>query len=225
VKKGCAQKRSRVVVVDDHPIVRERLIELVNRQTGLVPCGEADDRSGALQIIRAQAPDLVIVDLTLKNSDGLELIKDIHARWPKLLILVLSMHDESVYAERAIRAGARGYVNKQEPTARIVAAIRRVLEGGIYLHEKIASNLLMRMTGEQGPGHPAELLADRELQVFHLTGQGLTTRQIADRLHIGLKSVETYRARIREKLNFKNGAELLQSAISWSHQPSRNPNS
>jgi len=213
-------KHGRVLIVDDHPLIRERLADILNRESDLGVCGEAEDRRGAIEAIRKLAPDLVIVDLTLKDSDGLELIKDIRVGWPKLAVLVVSMHDESLYAERVIRAGARGYITKQEATRNILVAVRRVLAGRIYLNEKAASHLLTRLTGVTKPGFagPAELLADRELQVFELTGYGLNTHQIAERLHIGFKTVETYRARIREKLNIKDANELLQRAISWSHR-------
>ncbi len=215
-KKG---KLSRVLIVDDHPLIRERLGEILGREPDLTVCGEAEDRGGALEAIRKHTPDLVILDLTLRDSDGLELIKDIHVSWPKLDVLVVSMHDESLYAERVIRAGARGYITKQEATRSILLAIRRVMAGGIYLNEKAASHLISRLAGvgHKAQANPAELLADRELQVFELTGYGLNTHQIADRLHIGFKTVETYRARIREKLGLKDPSELLQLAISWAH--------
>lgn len=210
----------RILIVDDHPLIRERLADILHREEDLTVCGEAEDRHGAIEAIRKQTPDLVIVDLTLKNSDGLELIKDMRVAWPKIAVLVVSMHDESLFAERVIRAGARGYITKQEATRNILTAVRRVLDGGIYLNERAASHLLTRLAGVQTPGlaGPAELLADRELQVFELTGYGLNTHQIAQRLNIGFKTVETYRARIREKLNIKDANELLQRAISWAHQ-------
>jgi DNA-binding NarL/FixJ family response regulator len=212
-----AKRRARIVLVDDHPLVRERLAEIINREPDLIVCGEAEERHAALAAVTAQKPDLAIIDLTLKNSDGLELIKDIHSRWPKVLMLVVSMHDESLYAERVIRAGARGYVTKQEATRKILLAIRRVLGGNIYLNEKVAAHIIGRLTGRSGPvtGTPAEQLADRELQVFDLTGRGLNTAEIAARLHIAVKTVETYRARIKEKLQLHNSSELRQCAISW----------
>ncbi len=211
---------TRILIVDDHPLIRERLADILNRENDLTVCGEAEDRRGAMDAIKKHSPDLVIVDLTLKNSDGLELIKDVRAAWPKIAVLVVSMHDESLFAERVIRAGARGYITKQEATRNILTAVRRVLAGGIYLNERAASHLLTRLAGVQTPGlaGPGELLADRELQVFELTGYGLNTHQIAQRLNIGFKTVETYRARIREKLNIKDANELLQRAISWAHQ-------
>ena len=217
---GSASRRSRILLVDDHPLVRERLAEIINREKDLVICGDAEDRHQALQVVKTCRPDLVIVDITLKSSDGVELIRDIHARWPALLTLVVSMHDESLYAERALRAGARGYITKQEATRNILSAIRRVLSGQIYLNDKIASRILSRLAAPaRASGFtPAELLADRELQVFELTGRGLNTRQIAARLHLGVKTVETYRARIREKLDVKDPDDLLSIAITWTHK-------
>ena len=214
-----ARARTRILLVDDHPLVRERLAEIINREPDLTVCGEAEDRDEAITAILAKRPDLAIIDLTLKNSDGLELIKDIHSRWPKLRMLVVSMHDELLYAERAIRAGALGYITKQEATRNILVAIRRVMEGIIYLNEKIASHIITRLTAHPGAvaATPAELLSDRELQVFDLIGRGLNTGEIADRLHVVVKTIETYRSRIREKLKLKNPSDLLQSAISWNH--------
>jgi DNA-binding NarL/FixJ family response regulator len=215
------RKRTSILLVDDHPLVRERLAEIINREADLIVCAEAEDRHQAIELIKARYPRLVIVDITLKNSDGLDLIKDIHSRWPGLLMLVVSMHDESLYAERVIRAGARGYITKQEATRSILRAIRRVLAGEIFLNETISSQIIGRLTASADGGKgstPVELLADRELQVFELTGQGLNTRQIAVRLHVGVKTVETYRHRIREKLKLKHPTDLLQSAILWAHQ-------
>jgi DNA-binding NarL/FixJ family response regulator len=212
------QKRIRILLVDDHPMVRERLADVINREADLMVSGEAEDRHGAIEAILAQPPDLVIVDLKLKNSDGLELIKDIRARWPKMRMLVVSMHDESLYAERVIRAGASGYITKQEATRKILLAIRRVLTGSIYLNEKIASRLISRLmtNADQATASPAESLADREFQVFELIGRGLNTHDIAHQLHIAVKTVETYRARIKQKLSLKDASELLQLAIGWS---------
>jgi len=217
---AAVRDRKRILLVDDHPLVRERLAEIINRESDLIVCGEAEDRHDAIVAIPAKRPDLAIIDLTLKNSDGLELIKDIRSRWPKLRMLVVSMHDESLYAERVIRAGALGYITKQEATRSILVAIRRVLEGTIYLNEKIASHIISRLTDHAGlvAATPAELLSDRELQVFDFTGQGLNTAEVANRLHVAVKTIETYRARIREKLKLKNASELLQSAISWTHK-------
>ena len=216
-----APKCARILLVDDHPLVRERLAEVINREEDLSISGEAEDRHEAIEAILAKPPDLVIVDLTLKSSDGLELIKDIRSRWPKMRMLVVSMHDESLYAERVIRAGAMGYITKQEATRKILLAIRRVLAGGVYLNEKISNRIISRLTAgaDSVTATPAELLADREFQVFELTGRGLNTCDIAHRLHIAVKTVETYRARIKEKLNLKDASELLQLAITWSRKP------
>jgi DNA-binding NarL/FixJ family response regulator len=214
-----SKQRTRILLVDDHPMVRERLAEIINREADLTVCGEAEDRHEAIASIPTKRPDLAIIDLALKNSDGLELIKDIRTRWPKVRMLVVSMHDESLYAERVIRAGALGYITKQEATRKILLAIRRVLASNIYLKEGIATHIVSRLTARAGgvAATPAERLADRELQVFDLTGRGLNTSEIADRLHIAVKTVETYRSRIKEKLKLKDSSEMLQWAISWTH--------
>ena len=215
-----AQQHRRVLLVDDHPLVRERLAEIINREPDLKVCGEAEDRHQALRAVQSTQPNLIIVDLTLKNSDGVELIRDIHCRWPAQLMLVVSMHDESLYAERVLRVGARGYITKQEATRSILEAIRSVLAGNIYLNDAISTQIIRRLTAATGTEAVAlaEFLADRELQVFELTGRGLNTRQIAQQLNIGAKTVETYRRRIRDKLKLQNPAELLQSAIAWTHR-------
>jgi DNA-binding NarL/FixJ family response regulator len=209
---------SRILLVDDHPIVRERIRDIIQSEKGMVVCAEADDRNGALEAIESTHPDMAIIDITLKNSNGLELIKDIHARWPRLVMLVISMHDETLYAERVLRAGARGYLTKQEATSNVLLAIRRVLDGGTYLNEKGVSSILSKLEGRplEGGGSVLDLLADRELQVFELTAQGLATREIAAKLGIDVKTVETYRARIKEKLKLDSSSDLLKFAIAWS---------
>src|SRR5579859_2427282 len=210
-------KAARIMLVDDHPIVREGLAESINREPDFLVCAQAEDHQEALKAFEATKPDLVVIDLMLKSSSGLELIKDIHSRWPRVLILVVSMHDENLYAERVLRAGAQGYITKQEATRDILLAIRRVLSGGIYLNERTASAVLARLAAKPQAVSDsiADLLADRELQVFELTGRGLSTREIGAQLHIDGKTVDTYRARIREKLNLKTSSELLQLAIRW----------
>jgi DNA-binding NarL/FixJ family response regulator len=209
--------KRRILLVDDHPVVREGLAENLNRQTDLVVCAEADDRHAALEAIEHAKPDLVIADLALKTSLGIELIKDIHSRWPRLPVLVVSMLDETLYAERALRAGAKGYLSKQEATRSILEAVRHVLSGEIYLNPKTSANLLARLAdGADSLADPvSDVLAEREMQVFELTGHGFSARQIAERLHIDVKTVETYRARIKEKLKLKDSNELLQLAIRW----------
>ena len=210
--------RTRIVLVDDHPMVRERLAEVINRETDMVVCGEAEDRGSALEVIAREAPDLAIVDLTLKRSNGLDLIKDLHVMHPKLLVLVLSMQDETLYAERVIRAGAHGYITKQEATRKILSAIREVLGGKVFLSPEISADILSRMLGKsKGAIRSLEVLSDRELQVFDLVGQGFGTRQIAEQLGLDVKTVETYRSRIKEKLELRDASELLRKAIAWKH--------
>ena len=206
--------------MDDHPIVRDGLAEAINHEPDLTVCATAEDRPEALQAIERTRPELAVIDLMLKSSSGLELIKDIHARWPKLLILVVSMHDETLYAERVLRAGARGYITKQQATRDILLAIRRVLSGGIYLSEKTASTVLARLTSQPQAVSDsiADMLADRELQVFEMTGRGLSTREIAEQLRIDMKTVDTYRTRIKEKLNLESTSELLKLAIRWNQE-------
>ena len=206
-----------IVIVDDHPMVRERLAEVINSDPGLRVCGEAEDRGQALEVIARTRPDLAIVDLTLKHSHGLELIKDLQVMHPKVRILVVSMQEESLYAERVIRAGAHGYITKQEATRKILQAISKVLSGEVYLSEALSARMVSRMVGCSRANAPVsvESLADRELQVFELVGRGLSTRRIAEELRLDLKTVETYRARIKVKLHLKDANELLQRAIAW----------
>jgi DNA-binding NarL/FixJ family response regulator len=211
---------TRIVIVDDHPLVRERLVELITREPDLVVCGEAEDRHTALEIIEETQPRMAIIDLSLKSSLGIELIKDLQIRQPGVLILVVSMQDEMIYAERCIRAGARGYITKQQASRHVMQAIRHILAGEIYLSETVSNQVIARCVGRQaGPDFVLSiaLLADRELQVFELIGKGNSTRQIADQLILDIKTIETYRARIKEKLALKDGSELLQRAIAWVH--------
>jgi DNA-binding NarL/FixJ family response regulator len=217
---GKGKQRIRILLVDDHPLVREGLAGIINREADLMVCGEAEDRSEAMKVVEAQQPSLVIVDLTLKSSSGLDLIKDIHSRWPNLKMLVLSMHDGSLYAERALRAGAAGYICKEEAIRKLRLAIRHVLAGGIYLNKRIATQNIQRPTiaASAAAADFTKLLANRELQVFELTGRGLSSQEIAIRLHIAKSTVETYRARILDKLKLRDGSELLRLAICWAHK-------
>jgi DNA-binding NarL/FixJ family response regulator len=213
---GASAKSIRIFLVDDHPLVRHALRDALSHERGLEVCGEADDRDAALKGIAASAADLAIVDLRLKTSDGLELIRDLRDRHPKVLSLVLSMQDESVTAERAVRAGARGYVSKQEPPRKIMEAVRKVLGGEIYWSEKAAAEVASKIASPNaGNGSIADQLSERELQVFEAIGLGKSTNQIGETLHIDVSTVETYRARIKDKLRLKDGSELLQTAIRW----------
>jgi DNA-binding NarL/FixJ family response regulator len=211
--------KAKVFLVDDHPLVREWLTQLIEREEDLVVCGEAEDAPEALQKIEQTRPDIVVADISLKHTHGLELVKDLQARLPALPVLILSMHDESLYAERVLRAGAKGYITKQEATKRILQAVRQVLGGQIYISEKMASRMVHKMVLGRADNQksPIERLTDRELEVFQLIGRGQATRRIAAELHLGIKTVESYRARIKEKLNLEDGTQLLQHAIQWVH--------
>jgi DNA-binding NarL/FixJ family response regulator len=216
---GKDNARIRILIVDDHPLVRESLKKIIQGEPDLVVCGEAEDREQALEIVRAAGPRLAIVDLTLKSSHGLELIKDLRERFPEVQSLVLSMHDEMIHAERAIRAGARGYITKREVPARILLAIRQILNGEIYWSEKAAARVASKIARAAPTTTKFDLLTDREMQVFQLIGSGQSTRQIAATLHIDVSTVETYRARIKEKLDIDSGLELIRHAINWVNSP------
>jgi len=204
----------RVLLVDDHPILRQGLARLINEQKDLMICGEFEEAAKALDSIEAAKPDAAIVDISLKGASGIELLKNIKVRFPQLLVLVLSMHDESLYAERALRAGASGYIMKQEATEQVLVALRRVLGGEIYLSEPMSSKLMHQLVGgKPTAGSLLERLSDRELEIFGLIGQGRGTRQIAEQLHLSVKTVESHRAHIKEKLNLKNATELVHRAI------------
>ena len=215
--KDCT--RIRILIVDDHPLVRESLKKIIQNEPDLVVCGEAEDREQALEIVSATMPRLVIVDLTLKSSHGLELIKDLRERFPDVLSLVLSMHDEMIHAERAIRAGACGYITKQEIPAKILLAIRKILSGEIFWSEKAALQVASKIAHKPRAATKYDLLTDREMQVFQLIGSGQSTHQIAATLHISASTVETYRARIKEKLNLNSGLELVRYAINLANAP------
>lgn len=208
--------RKRIFLVDDHPLVREWLTQLIDQQPDLTVCGEAQSVPEALSAVSAARADLAIVDLSLEGSTGLELIKSLQRLMPAVPVLVLSMHDESLYAERVFRAGARGYVNKRESAQRVVEAVRRVLDGKLYVSEKSAEVLATQTLRGRGPDQPAiERLSDRELEVFEKLGQGIGTRQIADDFCVSIKTVQAYCARIKEKLNVGSATELLREAVRW----------
>lgn len=212
--------KSRILIVDDHPVTRQGLAFLINQQRDLVVCGEAPTAALALELIPASQPNLVLVDITLPDKPGIELIKDIKAIYHELPMLVVSMHKESLYAERSLRAGARGYIMKDKGGDGIVKAIRRVLDGQIYLSEAMSTQLLEHLSG----GHKVsersgiENLSDREFELFKLIGDGLTTHDIAERLHLSPKTVDAHRANIKDKLNFHSASELVSYAARWTAQ-------
>ncbi len=207
----------RVLIVDDHPIFRAGVTQLINQEPDLIVCGEAESCAEALEAIAAGKPDIAVVDIALKGRDGIELTKELKGRYPKLPVLVLSMHDESLYAERALRAGARGYIMKQETTDKVLVAIRRILSGGVYVSDSMSARMLHHFIGQRTPAAAGTLdkLSDRELQVFRLLGQGHGTRQIAGELRLGLSTVETHRANIKRKLNLRTATELVRHAVRW----------
>jgi len=207
----------KVLLVEDHPMFREHLGQLIGRDLGMSICGEADNIKDAMRLILETKPDIAIVDITLHGSSGLELLKDLKAQGLELNVLVLSMHDEELYAERALRAGAKGYITKNEASSEVVAAIRCVMNGDVYASRQMTAKLLERMTQKRGNSELAgmETLADRELEVFQMLGRGKSTREIAQTLNLGESTVETYRARIKEKLQLRSAAELYLRAGQW----------
>ncbi len=209
--------RAKVLLVDDHAVVRYGIAQLINRQTDMVVCGEEEDASKAMSAIGKLRPDLVIADISLKDSSGLELMRNIKAQFPGVAVLVVSVHDESIYAEIAFRAGALGYLMKEEALDKILTAIRRVLTGAIYVSDTLAAKMLQQQVRGQTDIHesPVKGLSDREMEVFQLIGQWKKTREIADELHLSIKTIEYYREQIKRKLNLKNAAELTQYATSW----------
>lgn len=211
------QYKNKILIVDDHPIVRKGLSQLINQEQDLFVLGETEDAPSALEFLKKNKPDLAIVDISLKGIDGIELIKKIKERYHDLPILVVSMHDESLFAERALRAGAKGYIMKQEAIEKMMEAIRKVINGELYISERVSANIVKKfIDGKQLiKGSPIEILSDRELEVVNLIGQGYKTRQIAGILNVSTKTVESYRSKIKEKLNLKNAPELLKHAIHW----------
>jgi DNA-binding NarL/FixJ family response regulator len=213
-----AAAKRRILVVDDHPIVRQGLALMLNREADLVVCGEAEDANGAMLVMTSAHPDVLILDISLNGPDGLDLLKTIRTTHPTLPVLILSMHDESIYAERALRAGANGYIMKQEATEKVLVAVRRILNGEIYVSDRVANKLLKHYITGSGTLRNSSIadLSDRELEVFRLIGEGHSTRQIAEELHISVKTVESYQAHIKEKLSLRSARELMQHAIQWS---------
>jgi DNA-binding NarL/FixJ family response regulator len=215
--KKRARAKKRLLIVDDHPMMRQGLAQLINHEPDLTACGEADTAAQALKRISADRPDLVLADISLPDRNGLELIKDIQALHPRLPVLVVSMHDEFLYAERVLRAGGRGYIMKQEGGKMLMRAIRQVLSGQIYVSEKMSAKILEIFSGHRAEvtQSPVERLSDREFEVFQLVGQGRGTREIAAQLHLSVKTVEVHRANIKHKLELKRGTDVVRYAIRW----------
>lgn len=210
-------RKKRILLVDDHPMLRAGLAALINKQPDLEVCAEAEDAAKALQATLHAVPDLVVTDLTMPGRGGLEFIKDVHARHSDLPVLVVSMHDETLYAERALRAGARGYLMKEAGGEKLLAAIRHVLSGQVYVSERLSAQLLDSMTSRRprGSSSPIEKLSDREFQVFQLIGQGRNTREIAQQLHLSPKTVDVHRANIKDKLGLLDATALVRHAVRW----------
>lgn len=214
------EARAKVVLVEDHPMFREQLAHLINKQPDMSVCSEVDNTTDGLAAITREEPALAIVDITLKGSSGLELLKDLRAQGSKVPVLILSMHPESLYAERALRAGANGYITKEEASAKVMTAIRQVLAGEIYLDPRFMKRVVSRIlvNPRNNSATAIERLTDRELAVFELIGEGRATREIALRLRVSAATVETYRARIKEKLGLENAGQLHARASSWVHE-------
>ncbi len=209
--------KTRIFIVDDHPLLRRGLAELINRENDMVFCGEAEDSPTAMRLITQIKPDLVIVDISLKGYNGIELIKNIKAFDHNIQVLVLSMHDESVYAMRVLKAGAKAYVMKQEVTEKVMEAVRRIRAGKVFVSENVASRMLDQVVigGDPTTSSPVDMLSDRELEIVSMIGSGEPTREIAAKLHISIKTVESHRSRIKEKLNLANAIQLVQFCVRW----------
>jgi len=215
-----SDKKISIFIVDDHPLVRQGLAQVINAESDMYICGEAEDAPKALRLVQEKNPALVIVDISLRGNNGLELIKNIKALQHNLPILVFSMHDETIYAQRALRAGARAYVMKQESADKIITAIRRIMSGDIYVSNRVADQVLHQLVNGSGDptGSPIDRLSDRELEVIQLIGSGLSTREIAASLNLSVKTIESHRAHIKEKLNLRNATELVQFSVQWVEQ-------
>jgi DNA-binding NarL/FixJ family response regulator len=210
-------EKSTVYLIDDHPLLVQGVSELINAQPDLQVIGSTSDWTVALTQLQTLKPDVVVLDITLANANGIEVLKNLRVHFPDLRVLMLSMHDENLYAMRSMKAGAHGYIMKSSATEHVVTAIRQVLKGEIYLSDGLAKRTMAQMVGrKKEPGaSPLEDLSDRELEVFQMVGEGLTTRKIADKLHLSIKTIETHKAHIKEKLNLQNATELTQHAIHW----------
>lgn len=217
-RKSAVPIKKRILIVDDHPMMRQGLAQLIGAEPDLAVCGEAENAGLALEAIGTLNADLVLADISLPGKNGLELIKDFQAIRPGLPVLVISMHDESLYAERVLRAGGRGYIMKQEGGKKLMQAIRQVLSGKIYVSEKMSAEILETFSGRRAgtEGSPVEKLTDREFEVFQAIGQGKGTREIADQLHLSIKTVEAHRSNIKSKLKLNSAVELVRYAVRWS---------
>jgi DNA-binding NarL/FixJ family response regulator len=212
-----ADKKNAILIVDDHPLVRKGIRSLLEQESDFIVAGEASSRAEVLDTLRRQLPDLILLDISLQGSDGIEVTKAIRSEFDNIPVLIVSMHDESLYAERALRAGANGYIMKQEVAESVIKAIRQVLSGKIYVSDNMRQKVLRDLTQPSADikSSPIERLSDRELEVFRLIGEGRGTREIAEALHLSIKTIETYRAHIKEKLSIKSAAELARSAVNW----------
>ncbi len=222
-KPGRNSKKTRILIVDDHPMTRSGLAYLINHQTDMLICCEAENAAGALEGVTRTKPDLVLTDFALPDRNGLELIKDIKALQPRLPVLVISMHEETLYAERVLRAGARGYITKEEGGEKLMQAIRHVLRGAIYVSDTMSARILEIFSGGQTRKErsPVEELSDREFEIFELLGDGLSTQQIAAKLHLSMKTVDAHRANIKEKLKLRTTSELISFAARWTASTGR----
>jgi DNA-binding NarL/FixJ family response regulator len=211
------RKVRRVLIVDDHPIVRQGLRRVMENEDDLEVCGEAETARDARAAIKEQTPDVIIADISLKQGDGIELVRDVRAHHPQLPILVLSMHDEAIYAERMLSAGANGYIMKQAASEQFLVALRRVLDGGIYVSESVGNNMIQKFAagGSYISANPIDRLSNRELQILHMIGKGMSTRETAHSLNLSIKTVESHRQRIKRKLNLSTGTQLVQYAVNW----------
>jgi DNA-binding NarL/FixJ family response regulator len=225
MKAARGNSKKKILIVDDHPMMRQGLAQLIENESDLAVAGEANDANEALEMVLRTPPDLVLADITLPGKNGLELIKDVQAAHPGLPILIISMHDEALYAERVLRAGGRGYIMKQEGGKRIMQAIRQVLSGQIFVTEKMSAQILEIFSGQRGAkaASPIETLTDREFEVFQLIGKGCETKEISDQLHVSTKTIDVHRANIKAKLSLKSMAELIRYAVRWveSQSPSQ----
>ncbi len=207
--------KKKIFVIEDHPVVVKGLSQVINKQENLIFCGSTSEAKESFSLIKELNPDLVTVDLSLKDSNGLELIKDLVSQFPDIKILVISMFDENIYALRCIKAGAKGYIMKEKLTKELIKAINTVLHGKIYLSENMSEKVINQRLNEKDGADVIDLLSDRELEIFELIGEGLTTEEIADRLNISIKTVETYKSKIKDKLNLNNFTQLIKSAVEW----------